>query len=58
MGVHALRFVAEGEMNTWKCLKNLLMGLKTGDMGLWALFVIVALVVWVAADTVILGRGM
>lgn len=39
-------------------LKNLLAGLLAGDLGLWSLVAIVALVAWVVADAAILGRGM
>jgi hypothetical protein len=39
-------------------LKNMLVGLLAGDMVLWSLVVIVALVVWVVADAAILARGM
>ena len=39
-------------------LKNLLTGLLAGDLGLWSLVAIVALVTWVVADAAILARGM
>jgi uncharacterized membrane protein YccC len=39
-------------------LKNMLVGLLAGDMALWSLVVIVALVAWVVADAAILARGM
>lgn len=39
-------------------LKDLLMGLLAGDLALWALVVIVALIAWVVADAVIAGRGV
>jgi len=39
-------------------LKNMLVGLLAGDLVLWSLVVIVALVAWVAADAAILARGM
>ncbi len=37
-------------------LKNLLTGLLAGDLGLWFLVAIVAMVAWVVADAVILAR--
>ena len=39
-------------------LKNLLTGLLAGNVGLWALLVISALVVWVVVDAAILARGL
>ena len=39
-------------------LKNLLRGLQAGDLGLWSLVAIVALVAWVVMDMVILARRM
>lgn len=45
-------------MQLMQVLKNLLMGLLAGDLALWALVVIVALIAWVVADAAILGRGV
>ena len=39
-------------------LKNMLVGLLAGDLVLWSLVVIVALVAWVVADAAFLARGM
>ncbi len=39
-------------------LKNLLKGLLAGDLGLWSLVAIVALITWVVMDMLILARRM
>jgi len=39
-------------------LKNMLVGLLAGDLVLWSLVVIVALVAWVVTDAAFLARGM
>lgn len=39
-------------------LKNLFVGLLAGDVGLWALLIIVALVCWVAVDIHLMWHGM
>ncbi len=46
------------EVNNVEVMKNLLMGLLAGDVGLWALLIIVVLVCWVAVDIHLMWHGM
>ena len=46
------------EVKNVEVLMNLFVGLLAGDLGLWSLVSIVALVVWVVVDAAILARGM
>ena len=46
------------EVNNVDVLKNLFVGLLAGDLALWSLVVIVALVAWVVVDAAFLARGM